>query len=93
MTIADTATRRLTVRYFAAVREGIGRGEETVDVPKSIISVGDLLGWLRTRGADYAAAIGNDRAVRAAVDRVHAKDDTLLGDAREVALFPMMTGG
>jgi molybdopterin synthase sulfur carrier subunit len=31
--------------------------------------------------------------VRAAVDRVHAKPDTPLAGAAEVAFFPPMTGG
>lgn len=93
MAAPDGQGRPLTVRYFASVREGLGIGEETVNLPPSVATVGDLLRWLSTRGPAYGAAISETRAIRAAVDRVHAKDDTPLVGAREVALFPMMTGG
>jgi len=89
----DEQDSPLTVRYFASVREGVGIGEESVVLPPSVTTVGDLLRWLAARGPRYGAAISETRAIRAAVDRVHAKDDTPLRGAREVALFPMMTGG
>lgn len=44
-------------------------------------------------GVGMCPCLEHGRAIRAAVDRVHAKNDTLLDGAREVALFPMMTGG
>jgi molybdopterin synthase sulfur carrier subunit len=31
--------------------------------------------------------------VRAAIDRVHAQPQATIKDAREIALFPPMTGG
>ncbi|MCW5717481.1 MAG: MoaD/ThiS family protein [Bauldia sp.] len=83
----------MTMRYFASVREGLGIGEESIDLPSSVATVGDLLKWLPTRGPAYDATIREGRAIRAAVDRVHAKEDTPILGAREVALFPMMTGG
>ena len=35
----------------------------------------------------------NERVIRAAIDRNHAKHDASLAGAREVAFFPPMTGG
>lgn len=93
MAAPDKPLRTLTVRYFASVREGLGIGEENIDLPSGVATVGDLLRWLPTKGPTYRATIHEGRAIRAAVDRVHAKDDTSLHGAREVALFPMMTGG
>ncbi len=79
--------------YFAWVRERIGLEEETVDLPPSVKSTTDLLDWLRQRGPQYAHALPQDNTIRIAVDRVHAPHDTPLANAREVALFPPMTGG
>lgn len=79
--------------YFAWVRERVGRPEETVEVPPGIGTVAALVGWLKTRDELYAHAFEDERTVRAAVDRVHAKPDASLAGAREVAFFPPMTGG
>lgn len=86
-------TSPVTVRYFASVREGIGLGTEELELPASIATVGDFLDWMRARGPVYGAALAEGVRIRAAVDRVHASPETLLGDAREIAIFPMMTGG
>ena len=85
--------RPLKLVYFAWVRERVGRPEETLDVPENIATVADLAAWLVGRGEEYAYAFENPGVVRAAIDRVHAKPDALLGGAREVAFFPPMTGG
>jgi molybdopterin synthase sulfur carrier subunit len=75
------------------VRERVGRAEEVVDVPAEIATVGDLVGWLTARGAEYASAFGRDGVVRAAVDQVHVKPGHPLKGAREIAFFPPVTGG
>jgi sulfur-carrier protein len=79
--------------YFAWVRERVGLGEESVDLPAGIDTVSDLVGWLRGRGEGYAHAFADTGVVRAALDHVHAKPETVLAGAREVAFFPPMTGG
>jgi sulfur-carrier protein len=84
---------RLKLVYFAWVRERVGRPEEIADVPADIATIGDLVGWLKGRGEEYAYAFENEGVVRAAVDHVHVKPDAALAGAREVAFFPPMTGG
>jgi sulfur-carrier protein len=79
--------------YFAWVRERVGKGEETVEPPAEVATVGDLMTWLAGRGEEYALAFENPRVIRAAIDRTHVKPDARLGGAREVAFFPPMTGG
>ena len=79
--------------YFAWVRERIGRREEEIALPASVATAGDLLAWLKARGPEYEHALAEPRAIRIAVDHVHAKAETPIGSAREVALFPPMTGG
>jgi len=81
------------ILYFAWVRERIGKTEEVVEPPAAVRTVGDLVAWLSKRGDEYAYAFENPKVIRAAIDRTHVKPDTVLGDAREIAFFPPMTGG
>ena len=79
--------------YFAWVRERIGRTEEEIDPPSEIATVGDLVDWLKGRGPEYEYALADPRAIRVAIDQVHADWMAPVAGAREVALFPPMTGG
>jgi molybdopterin synthase sulfur carrier subunit len=85
------ATVRLL--YFAWVREKVGRGEETVELPADVATIGDLVAWLKTRAPEYAAAFERGDVVRAAIDRAHAKPAARIEGAREIAFFPPVTGG
>ncbi len=79
--------------YFAWVRERIGRTDEELVPPASVATVGDLIGWLRGRGENYAHAFENAATIRAAVDRTYARHDAAIAGSREIAFFPPMTGG
>jgi molybdopterin synthase sulfur carrier subunit len=79
--------------YFAWVRERIGLKDEEVELPADVTTAGDLLAWLKKRGPEYEHALAEPRAIRVAIDKVHSGPETPLAGAREVALFPPMTGG
>jgi sulfur-carrier protein len=81
------------ILYFAWVRERIGKADEELDLPAGVTTVAELIHWLGGRGEEYAYAFENPKAIRAAIDRVHVRPDSKLGKAREIALFPPMTGG
>jgi molybdopterin synthase sulfur carrier subunit len=81
------------IRYFAWVRERIGRDEEDVIPPSGVTTTAALIEWLKGRGPEYAHALAEPAAVRVAVDRVHAGRDQSIAGAGEVAIFPPMTGG
>ncbi|ETR78420.1 molybdenum cofactor biosynthesis protein MoaD [Afipia sp. P52-10] len=83
----------MKILYFAWVRERIGKADETVEPPASVVTVADLIAWLSGRGEEYAYAFEKPKIIRAAIDRVHAKHDTAIRHAREIAFFPPMTGG
>ncbi|HWM46522.1 MAG TPA: molybdopterin converting factor subunit 1 [Xanthobacteraceae bacterium] len=83
----------MKILYFAWVRERVGKTEETVEPPAHVRTVGELVAWLAARGEEYAYAFENPKVIRAAIDRTHAKPETALGAAREIAFFPPMTGG
>jgi sulfur-carrier protein len=84
---------KLQVRYFAALRERVGRSEETIDVPDSTATVSDLRRALIARGEPWASAFADTKRVRAAVDQAMAGDGARLRDGGEVAFFPPVTGG
>lgn len=81
------------IRYFAWVRERIGLSEERLALPETVVTAGDLVRWLAERGEAYAFAFETPDTIRVAVDQLHIEQDEPLGDAREIALFPPMTGG
>jgi sulfur-carrier protein len=81
------------VRYFAWVRERVGKPEEDIDPPAAIATVAELMGWLSRRGEEYAFAFENPKVIRAAIDRTHVRPDTAIAGAHEIAFFPPMTGG
>lgn len=83
----------MKVLYFAWVRQRTGVGEENVEVPAHVATVGELIEWLKGRHEGYDAAFADLRAIRAAVDQEHVALDHPLAGAREVAFFPPVTGG
>ncbi|ORE92981.1 molybdopterin converting factor subunit 1 [Acuticoccus yangtzensis] len=83
----------MKVKYFAWVRERIGVPEEEITLPDGVATAGDLIVWLKGRGEGYAHALERDRFIRVAIDQQHATHDAPVTAAREVALFPPMTGG
>ncbi len=91
--MSNASTSTVQLRYFAWVREKIGVADEIRSVPDSIITVADLIDWLKTQGAEYQAAFANPGIIRTAIDQKHVTNDVALGDGKEVAFFPPVTGG
>ena len=79
--------------YFAWVRERIGVAEEDVSPPAEVATVADLVAWLAARSDGHAAAFADPAKLRAAVDQAFVPLDTAIAGAREVAIFPPVTGG
>jgi sulfur-carrier protein len=83
----------MKVRYFAWLRERIGKGEEEIALPAGIDTVDELMAWLAGRGEEYANAFENRKVIRAAIDKTHVRPEAAIAGAREIAFFPPMTGG
>jgi len=81
------------VRYFAWVRERVGKPEEEIEVPPGVGTVDELMHWLAGHGEEYAHAFENPKVIRAAIDRAHVRPETAIAGASEIAFFPPMTGG
>ena len=82
---------KVTVRYFASVREAIGQGSESLDTQAQ--TLGELRDALIARGTPHDAALARGKAVRMALDQVMADESAALAEGSEVAFFPPVTGG
>ena len=79
--------------YFAWVRERIGKPDEEIELPGDVKIVRDLLSYLKTLGEEYEAALQYPEVIRVALDQEHVEHSEAIGDAREIGIFPPMTGG
>ncbi|GAC1389734.1 MAG: molybdopterin converting factor subunit 1 [Variovorax sp.] len=83
--------KKITVRYFASIREALGRSEESVETGAA--TMGALRDELLARGGDYASSLARGKAVRMALNQVLSDEAAVLGKGAEVAFFPPVTGG
>lgn len=82
---------KVSVRYFASIREAIGAGQETVDTSAS--TLGELRDELIARGGAHATSLARGKAVRMALNQALSDESASLADGAEVAFFPPVTGG
>jgi len=82
---------RITVRYFASLREALGPGQ-TLEL-RETTTVGGLRDQLIASSATHAGALGRERALRVAVNQTLADEAQVIDDHAEVAFFPPVTGG
>ncbi len=84
---------KVTILYFASLREALGLEREEVELPAEVATAGALQGWLVTRGGEWSARLAEGRAVRVAVNKKMADRNTVLTAGAEIAFFPPVTGG
>ncbi|MGE4242503.1 molybdopterin converting factor subunit 1 [Ramlibacter sp.] len=82
---------RVTVRYFASIREAVGQGAEAFETQAA--TAGALRDELIARGGAYAATLARGKSVRIALDQTMAQESAELREGSEVAFFPPVTGG
>jgi molybdopterin synthase sulfur carrier subunit len=79
--------------YFAWVRERIGKPEEEIAIPENVVTVRDLLNHLKGLGEEYESALQYPEVIRVAIDQEHVEHSEKIAGAREIGIFPPMTGG
>ena len=82
---------KVTVKYFASIREAIGTGSETLET--AVSTLGELRDELIARGGAHAQALARGRSLRVAQNQAMANESLALLDGAEVAFFPPVTGG
>ena len=82
---------KVTVKYFASIREAIGvSGESVTTTAPTLKALRDLL---ISQGGARAESLARGRTVRMALDQVMCDEAAALVDGAEVAFFPPVTGG
>jgi sulfur-carrier protein len=84
---------KVTILFFAALREQVGRPREELELPAGVTTVGALRDHLRARGGEWATVFAPNRPVRAAVNQDMVQPAAPIKAGDEVAFFPPVTGG
>ncbi|APW46626.1 MoaD/ThiS family protein [Rhodoferax antarcticus] len=82
---------KVTVKYFASIREAIGVPCEALETQATTLSV--LRDELIALSADHADGLARGKLVRLALNQVMVNESVALTDGAEVAFFPPVTGG
>ena len=83
----------MKVLYFAWLRERLNRGEEDVHPPAEVVTVGDLIQWLKSRDETFDLAVRTPAILLAAIDARRVPHTAPIAGAGTIALLPPMTGG
>lgn len=78
----------IDILYLGALRGAVGCERERVDPPSHVLTVEDLIAWLRERSPAHAAALADTSRVHAAVEAEMAGHEDSVFGAREILLFP-----
>jgi sulfur-carrier protein len=82
---------KITVKYFASIREAIGQGSELRDTSAATLAA--LRDELLAATPAHAAVLARGRSVRMALNQVMSDESAALSEGCEVAFFPPVTGG
>jgi len=82
---------KVTVKYFASIREAIGQGSELRDTSATTLAA--LRDELLAATPAHAASLARGRSVRMALNQVMCDETAALSEGCEVAFFPPVTGG
>lgn len=84
---------KITLKFFASVREALGSAQEELVLPPEAASIADVRRLLVARGGVWAETLAEGRVLRMAYNQVMSEAHTVLTEGCEVAFFPPVTGG
>ena len=82
---------KVTIKYFASIREAIGQGSELRETSAATLSA--LRDELLAASVSHAISLARGRSVRMALNQVMSDESAALTEGCEVAFFPPVTGG
>ena len=80
---------KINIKYFASIREGMGRSEEQFET--SAIRIDSLRIALIAMGEPYAQTLALGKAIRVALNQELVSSDALIAENDEIAFFPPVT--
>jgi len=83
----------MQIKYFSWVKDQIGEESENITITENIITVKDLINYLKKKNDKYAKAFADDSVIRCAVNMEVTDLNHKISDNDEIAFFPPMTGG
>lgn len=83
----------MKVRYFAWLRERVGRDADDLDVLAAGPTVSDCIDWLCARDEILAEAMADRAIFKFALDARVVPPETPIGGHAVLAILPPMTGG
>jgi molybdopterin synthase sulfur carrier subunit len=83
---------KITLRYFGRPRETLNTISETAVAPDNIVTLAELLAWLRNRGENWTKELADNR-VRCAINQEIADLSAPLHENDEIAFFSPISGG
>lgn len=83
---------QIEILYFGRPSENLKLARETVNLPASISTLGELLSWLHLRGDNWAQELTENK-VRCAINQEFSTWSAKIKDKDEVALFSPISGG
>lgn len=81
----------MQIRYFASLREQLGRDVEELD--SSATNVDALIQELSQRGTQWQTLLADNPRLQIAVNQAIARRSTAISATDEIAFFPPVTGG
>ena len=91
MLAPESPPMKITIKYFASIREAIGQGSELRET--SATNLGTLRDELLSASAAHAGSLARGKSVRMALNQIMSDESAVLLDGCEVAFFPPVTGG
>ena len=82
----------MKIIFFAKIRELIGKEEENIILPENIITVNDMVSFLKQYNKIYYNVFENYDFFIACDEELVDMDDNI-SKTKEIAIFPPVTGG
>lgn len=83
----------MKVLYFAWLRERLNRASDEVAPPADVITLDDLVHWLRSQDEALDLAMENPAIFKLSLNARIVPGNTPIAGASEIAILPPMTGG
>ena len=83
----------MIIKYFSWIREHVGKSEEEINLPESVITIDDLINYLISENDVYKKAFLKRDLIKIAVNKSYSSATKKINDKDEIAFFPPVTGG